>query len=406
MRVGRHFLQMKLLHRILHPFGAAHTVTAPSVNLKTDWLTDTPADAHGTRSGAGLHVTPERSLTASAVFACVRVIAEDLAKLPIYVYRRTDEGKERARDLSLYDLLRYEPNSEMGAFDFEQALVVSSLLWGNGYAEIVRNVNGSAVALWPLPSWCVRPMRDDDDRLYYEVNEQPGQSPRRVLARNILHVKGISPNGVVGWMMPEVGRESMGLLMAAQQFTASYFDNGASTGEAVIYPHAMKSEEFKAWVEQMRGQYEGVGRQHKTRYFDRDVKIQAGGGIDPEKSQLIETLHFGIEDVARYFRVQPHKIGHLLRATFNNIEHLDLDHYKSTLLPRLVQIEEELMRKLLDPQQRRVLTIKHDPRYILRADQKTETETISTLVRDGVISINEARELLDRNAVPEGDARG
>lgn len=369
------------------------------------WLDD--MGGVGRMSSAGVKVSPERSLSASAVFACVRVIAEDVAKLPLIVYRRMSmdggQGKERATDIRLYDLLRYEPNKEMGPFDFKQALQVCALVWGNGYAEINRDNVGDVAGIWPLESWKVCEQRDEGGNLYYEYREGATSEPRSIRPRDMIHIKGISANGIVGWMLSEVGAESMGLYLAAMKFTSSYFANGASTGEAIIYPHAMKPEEFTAWVSLMRQQYEGAGKQHKTRYFDRDVKIHSGGAIAPKDSQLIDTLHFSIEDVARYFRVTPHKIGHLLRATFNNIESLDLDHYKSTIQPRLVQNEEEYSRKLLSPADRQTYIIEHLVDALLRADYKTRTEGYSKGLTDGWLSRNEVRAMENLNPVPGGE---
>lgn len=361
----------------------------------------------GAGTYAGVQVTESRALTLPAVFACCRVIAEDVAKLPTILYKRVGvaggTGKERAIDHGVYDLLKLSPNPEMGAFDFEQAMMLATLLWGNGFAEIVRNGNGEPVELWPIEPWRVRVDRDDDrGPIFYEVQGEVGEKPKTLRARDMLHIKGLTPNGFVGWALPRVGKEAVGMGIAAMDFTASYFANGASITGLLSAPGALKAEEFKTWVGNLRSQHEGSGNRHKFMALDQGATFTPMSA-DADSSQLIDTLNFSIEDVARYFRVTPHKIGHLLRATFNNIEHLDLDHYKSTLLPRLVQIEEELTRKLLRREERTEYVIEHLVDALLRADYKTRTEGYSRGLTDGWMNVNEVRAMENLNPIPGGD---
>ena len=380
------------------------SVRASEFQGEAAWLAD--MGGVGSQSSSGVQVSEGKALTASSVFACVRVIAEDVAKLPTILYRRVEvnggKGKERAVDHPLYPILHLQPNDEMSAYDMGQAVMVSVMLWGNGYAEIHRVGGGDVAGIVPLEPWRVFPTRTEGGVLAYEYRE-PGVKVRTIQTRNMLHVKGISPNGVLGWMLTEVGRESIGLGLAAMDFTGGFFANGASQGEAVVVPRAMKAEEFRAWVTAMRGQYEGQGKQHRTRYFDQDVKLLGGGGIAPKDSQLIETLHFSVEDIARYFRVTPHKIGHLLRATFSNVESLDLDHYKSTIQPRLVQLEQEMAIKLLTTEERQTMVIEHLVDALLRADFKTRTEGYGRGLTDGWLNVNEVRSMENLNPIAGGD---
>ncbi len=372
---------------------------------------NTPTFLDGRRATtAGVDVTEAKSITLSSVFACVRVIAEDVASLPTIIYRRTDDGrgKERASDMPLYRVLKLSPNDEMGAYDFKQALMICALLWGNGYAEIQYDQNGRPVALWPIPPWRVT-LTDDfgvnrtayGRARYYRVIDDTGGT-RRVNLNRMLHIKGISGDGLLGWMFATYAREALGLAIAAHNFTSSFFANGAALSGVLTVQDAMKAPEFEDFVNRIRKQYEGATKAHKMLALDRSATF-ASLSSDPKNTQLLETIQFSVEEIARYFRVTPHKIGHLLRSTFNNIESLDLDHYKSTLRPRLVQLEQEMMRKLLTEGEQESHVIEHMVDAILRADFKTRTEGYASGITNGWLNRNEVRAMENLNPVDGGD---
>lgn len=355
-------------------------------------------------SHAGARITAENALSVSAVFCCVRAIAEDCAKLPLEVYRREGDGKSKATDHPLYRTFKREANEDSTSYDARFALHFQSLLFGNAYAEWVRD--GGRVRYYPLWTPMVEVRRDDNRALYYRHATEQG-TPVDLPQARVLHIKGVTPDGVLGIATTHAGREAIGLALAAHQFTSSYFANGASTGEAIIAPGAMKREDFEAWVNTMRSQYEGAGKQHRTRYFDQDVKVVSGGGVDPEKSQLIETLRFSAIDVARYFRCPPHKIYEAVQGssmTYQNVEQVDIEYRGDTLLPRLVQVEQELSRKLLRPEEEDRYAIEHNMSAHARADLKSRMEAQKLAIEARTLSPNEARAMENRNPYPGGDA--
>jgi HK97 family phage portal protein len=277
------------------------------------WLVDFYG---GGTPSAGVRVTEATALSASAVFACVRNIAEDEAKLPFIVYRNLEpQGKERLKAHPLYRLLHDEPNPEMSSFDFRQAVTACAVLFGGGYAEIEKTQAGVPLYLWPIESWRVRPLRDAAKNLYYEVDGRDRLDPA-----DMLHIRGFGFDGVLGCMLAQVGKESLGLTIAAQRFAASFFGNGTKVSGLLSHPKMLSPEAHKRLKESWTEEHGGPGNAHKPRILEEGM-TWTQLSTAPDEAQMVETRQFQVEDVARWFRMPPHKIQHLLRSTFSNIEH-------------------------------------------------------------------------------------
>lgn len=354
-------------------------------------------------SSSGLDVSPNRALGIAEVFACVRAISEDAAKLPLDVFRRLpDEGKEKATDLPLFRTLHLEPNPEVGSFMFRQALLTAALVWGNGYAEVEYNGDGTVRYLWLLEPWRVTPRRTDGGDLFYEIKPQQGGASETLSAWEILHVQGFSVNGLVGYLPTRAGAETMGLAMAAKMFTASFFRNGTSQRGIITTPNKLTPESLSAYRDQINKIYGGAENAHGWMAFDNGATVSSMD-VDPNKAQLIQTMYFAVEDVARFFRVPPHKIQHLLRATFSNIEHQAIEYVGDTILPWLVKFEQEYTRKLLNPNEQKTLFVEHNLDVLLRADLKTRYEAYAIGINTGFINRNEVRAKENMNAYTGGD---
>jgi HK97 family phage portal protein len=355
------------------------------------------AFAGGTPVLAGVDVNPNTAITLSAVFACVRNISEDTAKLPLITYEETpDNGKNRRPDHDLYPLLHDSPNDEMSAFDFRQAVVASALLSGGGFAEIERNGGGKAVAIWPIEWWRVRPIRGMDKSIYYEIDGGRTKIP----AADMFHLKGFGLNGLIGQMTVHNSREAIGLTMAAERFGAAFFGNGTRTAGVLQRPVDAPALDDEARVN-LRDSFErlhqGVENSHRVAILEEGTTWEQTS-TDPNEAQMIETRQFQVEEIARIFRVPPHKIQHLLRATFSNIESQSIEYVSDTLMPWAVRIEQEVKRKLVRPSEPRIF-VEHLFDAILRGDMLSRAQANEVQFRNGVLTANEWREQENRNKI-------
>lgn len=362
------------------------------------WLLDGATD--GNRSAAGINVTEETALTASAVFACVRAIAEDVAKLPFLVYRRTDNGgKERALGEDLYDLLRYEPNPEMSAFDFRSAVSVGALLWGNGLAEIERNGDGTPRNLWPIHPKAVTIKRDESDQLFYEVRNDGGE-PSVIRPRDMLHIKGIGDTGIAGYMLIKLGKQSLGLSLAVERFGAAYFGNGARPGMILQHPGTLSENARNHLEASFQQKHGGPDNAHSVHVAEEGMTV-VPMPVKAEEAQFLETRQFQIDEVARWFRVPPHKIQSLLRATFSNIEHQAIEYVGDTIMPWLCRWEYEVGRKLIPRSERGTLFAEHLVDALMRADTKSRAEANAVRFQNGSLTINEWRSMENMNPLAD-----
>jgi HK97 family phage portal protein len=351
----------------------------------------------GAGPAAGVLVTESTALSVSAVFACVRNLAEDEAKLPFIVYRRLNpRGKERLPGHPLYRMLHDSPNPEMSAFDFRQAITACAVLWGGGYAEIERDNSGLPLNLWPIEPWRVVMRRDRAGALYYDVDS----GKARLTPDDILHIKGFGTDGVVGMMVAKCGRESLGLTMAAQRFAAGFFGNGARLSGILEHPNKLSPTAHKNLKESFKEDHVGPDRSHGFAVLEEGAKWHQTSA-EPNEAQMIETRQFQIEDVARWFRMPPHKIQHLLRSTFSNIEHQSIEYVQDTLMPWFVRWEQESKRKLVSASESDVFA-EHLVDGMLRGDSQARANALHIMRQDGIISGDEWRELENMNPIPDG----
>lgn len=353
-------------------------------------------------SAAGVNVTERTSLSLSAVFGCVRNIAEDVAKLPFKVYE-TDPSKPGRKNLPESDyerLINREPNDEMTPLDFRQAVTACACLWGNGYAEIERKNNRRAAALWPLEPWRVVPQRvgGPNGDIVYLVDGRT-----EIPAADMLHIKGFGIDGVLGLMLAEHGRDSFSLAMAAQRFAGRFFANGVRFSGFIKHPGLLNPEAYARLKESFEQKYSGVDNAHKPKILEEGTDwVQTSS--KPNEAQMLETRQFSVEDVARWFRVSPHKIGHLLRAAgWSTLEAQNTDYIIDTLMAWFVRWEQECNRKLVVEPLRGTVVGKHDVLDLLRGDAQQRAEYYKTMREIGAINVNEIRGREDMNPIKDGE---
>lgn len=349
---------------------------------------------------AGVAVTPYSALTLSAVFACIRCIAEDIAALPWHALER-DGDRRRETEEGLGDLLNVAANEEMGAVAFRTALLASAIAWGNGYAEIERNGRGQARALHLLAPDRVEPKRDDQGRLVYEV-AQPDSGAKIVLpAADVFHVAGLGWDGVRGYSVVHQAALDLGIALAQNNFAAGFFGNGAHPGLAIEVPATIGAESVKTMRAELIKEHGGPRRAGRPLVLDAGAKIQRIT-VPPNEAQFLESRQFSIEEVCRWFRVPPHKIQHLARATFSNIEHQGQDYVTSALMPWSRRLENEADRKLCFGYVANRTKISLSA--LMRADSGARGTYYQTMRNMGVLSVNDIRRMEDMDPIgPEGD---
>ncbi len=359
------------------------------------------SDAFGASSASGVAVSEEGSLRNTAVLACVRLLANSTAMLPLPVFRRVQRGKVREYGHPLYALLQEQANPEMTAFELRRWLMVGVLLWGNGYAEIEWSDAGALTALWPL-----RPDRMGVERragtLVYHYWTASGQRVELPDYR-ILHLRGLTGDGLLGYsVVRELMRESIGLGLATQEFGARFFGNGARPGLIVRHPGTLSDKAMANLRSSWSSAHEGLSNAHRVRILEEGMDVTTLG-IPPEESQFVETRRLQVTEIARAFGVPPHLIGDLDRATFSNIEHQGIEFGQYSLYPYLRQIEQMVNVKCLTTEERRYLFVEHVTEALVRTDIKTRYEAHQIAIQNGWMTRNEVRALENLNAVKGGD---
>lgn len=340
----------------------------------------------------------------SAVYACVRVLAESVAGLPLHVYEYgPNRSKEKAYDSDLYFLLHDEPNPEMTSFVFRETMMTHLLLWGNAYAQIIRDGRGKVTALYPLMPDRMRVDRDENGQLYYRYQlgtdeshlDKPGTVDLR--PKEVLHIPALGFDGLVGYSPIAMARNSIGMAIACEDFGASFFKNGAAPSGVLEHPGVLKNPEKlrAAWD----AQYGGSRNSGRVAVLEEGMKFNPIT-IPPEQAQFLETRKFQIDEIARIFRIPPHMIGDLERSTFSNIEQQSLEFVQYTLNPWICRWEQSLTKALLSREEQKKYSIDFNVNGLLRGDYQSRMAGYATARQAGLMSCNDIRSLESLNLLP------
>lgn len=352
---------------------------------------------------SGVSVSEHSATNYSAVWAAVGLISDDVASLPLMLYKRLPNGgKDRYEAHPLYRILHDAPNPEMTSMVWRRTMQAHVLLWGNAYAEIERDRAGRPIAIWPLPPDRVRVDRTRSGELIYVVSNPSGTTVE-IAAANMLHLIGRSHDGTVGSSLVAAAKESIGLALAAEQFGATFFGNGATFGGVIAFkgpkPPEMSDENYRASLE---ARHQGVKRAHKLLALYNDATYTETG-VEPNNAQFLETRTFQIREVARWFKIPPHKLADLADATFSNVEQMNTEYFVSAIRPWLVLWEQELGRKLIANLERNQQFIEHSIEGFLRGDSTARASFYTALFNIGAITINEVRGYENLDPLEGGD---
>ena len=345
---------------------------------------------------SGKTVNERTALQTTAVYACVRILSETLASLPLHLYKYTDSGKEKATDNPLYRLLHNEPNPEMTSFVLRETLMSHLLLWGNAYAQVIRDGRGQVLALYPLLPEKMEIDRLDSGELYYEYQTDKGKVILR--KEEVLHIPGLGFDGIKGQSPIAMAKNAIGMAIATEEYGAKFFSNGANPGGVLEHPGVVKDP--KRVRDSWNAVYQGSSNSHRVAVLEEGMKFTPIG-IPPEQAQFIATRKFQINEIARIFRIPPHMIGDLEKSSFSNIEQQSLEFVKYTLDPWVVRWEMALQKALLSPTEKEVYFIKFNVDGLLRGDYQSRMSGYSVGRQNGWLSANDIRELENLNLIPK-----
>ena len=337
----------------------------------------------GTTSGKA--VTERSAMQMTAVYSCVRILSEAVAGLPLNLYKYTDSGgKAMALDHPLYHLLHDEPNAEMSSFVFRETLMTHLLLWGNAYAQIIRNGKGEVVALYPLMPNRMEVNRDKNGKLYYLYSTQSDDAPTMkgltvyLDPSEVLHIPGLGFDGLVGYSPIAMAKNAIGMAIACEEYGAKFFANGAAPGGVLEHPGTIKDPQRVR--ESWQSTFGGSGNANKIAVLEEGMKYTPIG-ISPEQAQFLETRKFQINEIARIFRVPPHMVGDLEKSSFSNIEQQSLEFVKYTLDPWVIRWEQSIQRSLLSKDEKAVYFVKFNLEGLLRGDYQSRMNGTPSVVR-------------------------
>lgn len=359
-------------------------------------------------NSSGIRVDEHIAMTYSACWAATMLIMTAVGSLPLKLFRKVPGGgSEPAIDDPRYSLVHDTPNQDMTAMLFRGTRTAHQVNWGNGFAEIQRNKAGIAVALYPIHASRIPVQsnikRGADGRLKYIVNNDGG-TKSEIPGRNMLHIPSpMSDDGIIGKGVISAARLAIGFGIAAETHGAAYFGNSARPNlvlEGAKFRTPEAAEDFRRMWNEVHG---GPANNAKPAILPPDTKLHTLQ-FNAEDSQFLESRQFSIEDVSRFYGVPPHAIGHLLRATNNNIEQQALELRQYTLMRWTIPFEQELDRKLLTPEERKTMFFRHVFDGLERADIKTRTDALKEQFFNGKITLNEWRALDDQPPIgPAGD---
>lgn len=354
----------------------------------------------GIEAKSGIKVSEKSALQSNAVYACVKVLAETIASLPLFVYKRLEpRGKERATTHPLHRLLHFRANPLMTSFEFRETLMGHILTWGNGYAELERNGAGRILNIWPL-----RPdrMRIEAEglslRYFYTL---PTGKEEEIAKDNLLHIKGLSLNGYVGESVIGFARESIGLALATEEFGSRFFSNNAIAGGVYQHPGRLGKEARENLQKSLEKAHQGLTQSHRMMILEEGMKYEKIG-IPPEDAQFLQTRKFQLAEIARLYRVPLHLIQELDRATFSNVEQQSIDYVVHTCRPWFVRWEQAMQRDLILESEWDEFFIEFLVSGLLRGDSESRNKAYATGRQWGWLSADDIREMENMNPLPDG----
>lgn len=355
----------------------------------------------GVQTASGVSVGANDALRVTAMFGGVRRLSATIASLPLFLYQRTADGKEVARDHPLYSVLHDRPNKRQTSFVFRRLMQAWLELRGNAFAEIIPGPRGPVDQLIPIHPSRVTVFIRPDDSVFYRVRPRTYGETRTLLQGEMFHLQGFSLDGYAGLDVVRTNAESLGSALAAQDYGARYLANDAKPGGVIKMQKTLSPEAYDRFKKDWRDTFTGNGR-HETAILEGGTEYEPISSTNKD-AQFMELRSFAVTEVARILGIPPHKIGDLSKATFSNIEHQALEYVTDCVIERVVNWEQAISLSLIsDPEE---YFAEHNLDGMLRGDAKSRWEAYTLAINGGVMSPNEVRvkENMNRRKDPAGD---
>jgi HK97 family phage portal protein len=361
----------------------------------------------GGTADSGEKVDMQTMLTLSTVWACSKVLSESMASLPCHLYEETKSGREKRVDDPIYALLHDQFNPYIPAGQGRESVTLWGVNAGNGIARIEWR-NDSPVAMWPL-----HPSEVDIERIprgirYYE--RQPNGTRDEIPTMEVFHIPNMTSDGYVGMGVVDFAKNVIGNGLAAQKYAGKFFSNGGRVPGIIKVGQTFKDDEKrKEFRESFEKVYGGADNSHKNMLLEGEVDFKPLG-ISPKDAQFVEWSAFGVPDVCRFYRVPPHMVMDLSRATFSNIEHQGIEYVNYTLMPWIVRWEQQIQMRLIN--YNLAANIGKPRRYakfnvnaLMRGDFLSRMQGLTQALQNGMTNIDEARALEDWNVLPNNSGK-
>jgi HK97 family phage portal protein len=343
----------------------------------------------GQRTTAKIIVNEEKALGIGSYYSCIKVIGETMAQMDLEVVEKVGKATRANTSHNNYWLLHAEPSPDYNRFEWVQAMLMWACSWGNGYSKIVRDRFANAIELKLLPEYEVTPKKTERGKLYYEwVHEGKTEI---IMSDDMIHLKNIGTNGIVGLSTAAVQRESLGNSLAKQQHEGAFYSNGAKASGILMTPGTMGAKEAKNVKESFAKENENAKNRFKTIVLEEGVKYQQLT-IPQNDAQFLESKKFDRSEIAGWFRVPPHKIGDLEKANYSNIEAQDRAFAKDVAVPWAERFQQELNRKLFFENERGKFMTQFNLDDLIKGDIKTRYEVYNSAVQTGILKPTEPRE--------------
>ena len=358
------------------------------------------------KSDSGEVVNERSSMQIATVYACVRLLAESVAGLPLHLYQYTDEAeqnKKKAKEHPLYKILYRQPNDEMSSFTFRETMMTHLLLWGNAYAQIIRDGRNNVLGLYPLQPDQMEVDRDKQGRIIYIYHAYSDDVPKLqnkdyiFRSDEIFHVPGLGFNGLIGFSPIAMMKNALGSAIAVEKYGSAFFKNGAQPAGVLEHPGTLKNPERIR--ENWSDVYGGPQNAHKVAVLEEGMQYKAIS-LPPEDSQFLSTRQFGVNEICRIFRVPPHMVQDLTHATFSNIEHQSIDYVVYTLTPWLSRFEQAITKDLLLPSEQDTIFPRFNVDGLLRGDYASRSSGYASGISNGYLSPNDVRRLENMDLIP------
>ena len=350
---------------------------------------------------SGVAVNEKNAISLTAVWACINIIGKTLASFPLPVYKDLPNGgKEKDKTHRIYKLLHDQPNSEQSSYDWRLLTSIHQSLWGAGISEIEFDNRGNPIALWPIPPWCVEPVRiREDKRLAYRVTMPEG--PQKILQPSQVLVFSFLPTQGGGWLSPiGVHRETLGSALAVKEFGARTFGNGINPA-GILSGVNFGAEESERSLQDKYGGYEGLGNSHRLMLIEEGLKFERVG-LPPEDAQYLETRLADVAEIARIFNVPLFMLQSHEKSTSwgTGLEEMKNGFISFTMRPYCIQYEQEFKRKLFVGDDTHFAEFLIDG--LLRGNIKDRYAAYQIALDRGLFSLDEIREMENRNPIEDG----